>query len=276
MKNALPIGLALAFLALAAAALILAADGARRIRTEQQRTLALEEQVRTAVSRQADAEARLVQTRSEFAAELGRVREALATQGKAAEASLAKARTELAMELGSIRDAQARHREEVEASLAKVRAGSAAAAPSHGSDAPARLRDIPARDVPRDPPRRAGPGDIVADFSHCYWHINEGGDFDFAPAVVVPGKTTAAVSSNGTRYSLTLSKDAGKLTVIQENNGSARISSYVRRGGTVGRLSADSYLFNGAEPSHAKGYVLLQTTAEEPAAPAPAPTDTPR
>lgn len=274
MKNALPVGLALAFLALAAAALILAADGARRIRTEQQRTLALEEQVRTAVSRQADTEARLVQTRSEFAAELGRVREALATQGKAAEASLAKARTELAMELGSIRDAQTRHREELDASLAKVRTDIAAW--PRGSDASARPRDFPARDVPRDPPRRAAPGDIVADFTHCYWHINEGGDFDFAPAVVVPGKTTTAVSSNGTRYSLTLSKDSKELSVIQENKGSARISSYVRRGGTAGRLSADSYLFNGVERAGAKGYVLLQTTAEEPAAPAPAPADTPR
>jgi hypothetical protein len=154
-----------------------------------------------------------------------------------AETDLAKARSEFADELGRVRAIQARHREAL---------------------------------------RRLLGEEFLADFSHCHWREGASQDFDFAPVTVRNGKTTTAVSSNGTRYSLTLSTDTATLTLTQENRGSARRSTYVRSG-TEGRLYVGTYTFNGIAPAGAEGYVLLQPTGDDPLALPPAPTpDAPR
>ena len=147
------------------------------------------------------------------------------------EADLAKARGEFTADLGRVRDTLARHREVL---------------------------------------RRLVGQEFLADFTNCYWRGDSGIDFDFGPVIVRTGKTTTAVSSNGTRYSLTLSADDAILTVIQENQGSARRSSYVRRSADP-RIYVGTYTWNGTPRVGAEGYVLLEPTADDPLAPPPAP-----
>ena len=137
-----------------------------------------------------------------------------------------------------------------------------------------RLRDIQTRQVAAL--RRLVGEEFMADFSHCFWREGGTPDFDFAPVAVRAGKTTAAVSSNGTHYNVTLSADAATLTLVQDNHGSARASTYTRyaRSGDEGdaQFYAGSYRWNGAPPAGAEGHVLLRAVPDGLALPSETPS----